>query len=58
MIDGKKILVVDDEKMIRYTVGHILSRLGYNTKVCKDGAEAIELYKKVKEAGETFDAIR
>ncbi len=43
--------------MIRYTVGHILGRLGYDTELCKDGAEAIELYKKAKEAGETFDAV-
>ena len=52
-----KVLVMDDEEMIRYTVGHILNRLGYDTEVCKDGAEAIELYKKAKEAGETFDAV-
>ncbi len=52
-----KILVMDDEEMIRNTVSHILSRLGYDGEVSKDGAEAIELYKKAKESGEPFDAV-
>ena len=52
-----KILVMDDEKMIRILAGEMLSQLGYNVEVSKDGVEAIELYKKAGESGNPFDAV-
>jgi len=52
-----KILVMDDEKMIRILASEMLSQLGYNVEVSKDGAEAIELYKKAGESGNPFDAV-
>ena len=52
-----KILVMDDEEMIRDIAKHILSRLGYEPELAKDGAEAIELYKSALDSGMPFDAV-
>lgn len=52
-----KVLLMDDEEMIRDLATHVLRQLGYCALVCKDGKEAIELYKKAKASQEPFDAI-
>ena len=52
-----RILVMDDEEMIRNLSRQVLSRLGYEPELVKDGAEAIELYRKAMETGEPFDAV-
>jgi len=43
--------------MIRRLSRQVLNRLGYEPKTAKDGAEAIELYRKAKESGEPFDVV-
>ena len=53
----KKVLLMDDEEMIRHVAGLMLSRLGHDAEFAKDGVEAIELYKKAKESGKPFDAV-
>ncbi|MEA3279673.1 MAG: ATP-binding protein, partial [Thermodesulfobacteriota bacterium] len=53
----KRVLVMDDEEMIRDIAGFMLSRLGYDAEFTADGAEAIELYKKAMESGWPFDAV-
>jgi len=35
----------------------MLTNIGYEVVVTKDGAEAIEIYKEAKESGDTFDAV-
>ncbi|MBC8395001.1 MAG: response regulator [Deltaproteobacteria bacterium] len=52
-----KILVMDDEEMIRKLSGQLLSRLGYESEVAQDGIEAVELYEKAKNAGNVFDVV-
>jgi phosphoserine phosphatase RsbU/P len=37
-----EILVVDDDAMSRRVLGQLLTAAGYNCRVCKDGAEALE----------------
>jgi phosphoserine phosphatase RsbU/P len=37
-----EILVVDDDAMSRRVLGRLLSAAGYNCRMCKDGAEALE----------------
>ena len=37
-----EILVVDDDAMSRRVLGQLLSAAGYNCRVCKDGAEALD----------------
>ncbi|MFQ6062657.1 MAG: PAS domain S-box protein [Methanosarcinales archaeon] len=57
-IEGKgKILVMDDEQDIREFLGEVLTLLGYDAALAKDGSEAIELYKKAKESAQPFDAV-
>ena len=57
VIGGGKILVMEDEEMIRHMASHVLSQFGYEAEVSRDGAEAIEMYKRAKESREPFDAV-
>jgi two-component system cell cycle sensor histidine kinase/response regulator CckA len=52
-----KILVMDDEEMIRNNVGLMLQHLGYEAEFAEDGSRALELYEKAMLAGRPFDAI-
>lgn len=52
-----KILIMDDEKLVRDVAGRMLERLGYEVDFAKDGNEAIELYKQAKDASDPFDAV-
>jgi len=52
-----KILIMDDEVMVRETLGRMLQHLGYDTIFAGDGQEAIDLYLIAKNAGEPFDAV-
>ncbi len=56
-IGKRKILIMDDEEMIRHVAGLMLSQLGHDAEFAKDGIEAIELYKKAKESAKPFDAV-
>ncbi len=44
----KKILVIDDEKHIRETLGELLQFYGFDSSMASDGVEAIELMSKNK----------
>jgi len=58
LIKGQgRILVMDDEGSLRRTVGRMLEKLGYESEFIKDGSEAIEMVKKAKEAGKSYDAV-
>lgn len=51
-----KILVMDDEEVVRITAGQILKSLGYKVDYAKDGSDAIRVYKKAMET-EPFDVV-
>ena len=51
-----KILVMDDEELIREMVGDMLSAIGHRCKSVKDGKEAIEAYKNALDS-EPFDLV-
>ena len=51
-----KILVMDDEESVRGVVGEMLKAVGYEYELAKDGAEAVELYKRALDKGRPFDA--
>jgi two-component system cell cycle sensor histidine kinase/response regulator CckA len=53
----KRVLVMDDEEMLRKLVRQMLYRMGYAVETVKNGFEAIEAYKKQKDSGEPFDAV-
>jgi PAS domain S-box-containing protein len=52
-----KILVMDDEKVVRDVAGEMLRHIGYEVHFAEGGAKAIKMYKKAKEAGNPFDAV-
>lgn len=52
-----KILVMDDEDMIRAIISEMLDSLGYSAEFAKNGSEAIECYRRAYESGEPFDAV-
>ncbi|MFP3983596.1 MAG: PAS domain S-box protein [Desulfurivibrionaceae bacterium] len=52
-----KVMVMDDEALIREMSKSMLERLGHEVLLVKDGTEAIQLYRKQKEAGRSVDLI-
>lgn len=52
-----KILLMDDEGLIRAVAGDVLRRLGHTAEIAKDGAEAVTLYREARQAGAPFDAV-
>jgi two-component system cell cycle sensor histidine kinase/response regulator CckA len=53
----KRILVMEDEDTLRNLCGQMLKRLGYEAELARNGDEAIALYKKAMDSGESFDAV-
>ena len=52
-----KVLFMDDEELIRDLAVQILQKLGFAPHLARDGREAVDLYKKAREAGEPFAAV-
>lgn len=52
-----KLLIMDDEEVIRQLLYDELTDIGYKVELAKDGSEAIDIYKKAKEAGQSFNAV-
>lgn len=48
---------MDDEEMIRELIREVLTNIGYEVETAREGNEAIDFYKRVKESGKTFDAV-
>ena len=41
-----RILVIDDEEIVRYTLRKVLERSGYEVMVASNGAEGIQLFRE------------
>jgi CheY-like chemotaxis protein len=54
--DGR-VLVMDDDEVIRETTKNILTVLGYTVVVTPDGTNAIDEYGKAMSSGKRFDAV-
>lgn len=52
-----RVLVVDDEEIVREVTGTMLVSLGYEVSFADDGETAIHLYKQEMNAGERFDLV-
>ncbi|OGP18677.1 MAG: hypothetical protein A2V21_310165 [Deltaproteobacteria bacterium GWC2_55_46] len=52
-----RVLIMDDEEMIRDIAGKILVELGYEVDYAANGSEALEKYRVRMEAGSPFDAV-
>lgn len=57
LIGNGKVLVMDDEKMVRNVLSEMLAALGFEAVCVKDGFEAIETYTKAMGAPRPFDAV-
>ena len=58
IISGKgRVLVMDDEEMIRTMLEDMLEIIGYEVECTSDGAEAIELFKSEKDSDQPFDVL-
>ncbi len=51
-----RLLVMDDDRVIRQLLQRILSNLGYDVECAGDGAEAITLFEAARNSGRPFDA--
>ncbi|MGD8764927.1 MAG: ATP-binding protein, partial [Desulfobacteraceae bacterium] len=52
-----RILVMDDEEMIRELAEEILTHLGYDFEFAQNGSDAVKLYRSALEAKIPFDAV-
>lgn len=52
-----KIMIMDDEEMVRDVAKAIFIMLGHEVILAADGEEAVELYKKQNELGQPIDII-
>jgi CheY-like chemotaxis protein len=55
--ERRKILVMDDDAMVRDILGAMLERLGHEAAFAKDGAQAVEKYIQAQQSGEPFDVV-
>lgn len=55
--DQGKIMVMDDEKMVRDVAQVILETYGYKVVMTKDGQEAVHLYETALKTDEPVDAV-
>jgi CheY-like chemotaxis protein len=52
-----KILVMDDEDLVRNVAGKMLEFLGYMVVLSREGQEAVRLYESHRSSGSPFDAV-
>lgn len=56
-VGSEKILVMDDDEIVRDLAREMLSSIGYRVTVAENGSEAIELYKGADDSEHPFDAV-
>ena len=52
-----RVLVMDDEQLVRDVACRILKYLGYQCVAAQDGQEAVDAYRMALDAGERFDVV-
>ncbi len=52
----RRILVMDDEEMVRHLLGEILDQLGFEAELAEDGEKALASFQQAKDSGRPFDA--
>ena len=52
-----RVLVMDDEEMLRYMLAEALRMLGHEVELSENGEKAVELYQAAKELGRPFDGV-
>jgi nitrogen-specific signal transduction histidine kinase/ActR/RegA family two-component response regulator len=56
-IPRKKVLVMEDEEMLRDLIQTMLEHLGYEVDTALDGKEAVQLYSEALETGRHYDTV-
>jgi CheY-like chemotaxis protein/anti-sigma regulatory factor (Ser/Thr protein kinase) len=57
LVGSGRILVVDDEDMIRDLLSNMLTSIGYEVDSVPDGAEAIDVYQNAQAEGRPYTAV-
>jgi PAS domain S-box-containing protein len=58
VISGRgRILLMDDEEMVRKVASEMLRVLGYEVEAVSDGAEAVDMYSEAIRSGNPFDVV-
>ncbi len=52
-----RVLLVDDEEIVRNAAAHALERMGYEVEVAGEGAEGVRIYGDAMGGGRPFDAV-
>jgi PAS domain S-box-containing protein len=52
-----KVLIMDDEEVVREVTGEMLRHLGYEVEFAEEGLTAIQAYFRAKELGNPFDTV-
>ena len=52
-----RILIMDDEEVVRSVLSRLLQRLGYQTDCASEGQEAFRLYKRAFESGNPYAVV-
>jgi signal transduction histidine kinase/CheY-like chemotaxis protein len=52
-----RVLVMDDEEVVRAAAGRMLARLGYEVELARDGDEALRAYTAASAGGRPFDVV-
>ena len=52
-----KVLIMDDEQLVREVSGEMLKELGYDVAFARHGKQAVEMYKQALEAKTPFHAV-
>ncbi|WP_243372517.1 response regulator [Geotalea sp. SG265] len=56
-LPAKKILVMDDDEMIRFIAEQTMSKAGYEVICVADGTAAVEAYRAAHDGGNPFAAV-
>ena len=52
-----RVLIMDDEEMVRRILSELLKHLGYEVGLAAEGTEAIKMYAEAQGSGQPFDVI-
>ncbi len=53
----RRVLVMDDEDMVRKVLAKMLTRLGCEVETAADGAQAVELFRQARQNARAFDLV-
>jgi PAS domain S-box-containing protein len=54
---GARILIMDDEEIVREVAGELVRSIGHNVDLVSHGEEALARYREAKESGNTYDLV-